>query len=416
IGTTDNVNFKIRTKNNVRMTITAGGNVGIGTSAPASKLDVKGIITGFDSYFGKNYPISAGTSGASYSSVGYGLTFTDTTANYRYRINGDFSSMLSFRSGGFDFNTAPFGTVGSVIPYSTAMVILQNGNVGIGISAPSTKLYVKGIPSSPAAPVVLIENPGNSSFSHGVFINAGSNTASGATFVLFGRPDGTNIGSIRQNSATAVGYFTTSDKRLKNIIGTSQRGLSDLMKINIYDYTFKTDPQKQVLTGFMAQELYDVFPQSVSKPRENNEPAEKNPWMVDYGSVTPLIIRSVQEQQQIINDLQKQNAEMKSRLDKFENALELQTQKSKTISSEINNEFQIIPNPATGSISIHFENASSKGMQLIIFDAQGKTVKSVPVNGSETQISISEFANGNYFVQLLEGNILLRVQKMTVNK
>ncbi|MEO8149617.1 MAG: hypothetical protein ABI723_18405, partial [Bacteroidia bacterium] len=31
IGTTDNVNFKIRTKNNVRITVTAGGNVGIGT-------------------------------------------------------------------------------------------------------------------------------------------------------------------------------------------------------------------------------------------------------------------------------------------------------------------------------------------------------------------------------------------------
>src|SRR5437773_8366529 len=83
------------------------------------------------------------------------------------------------------------------------------------------------------------------------------------------------------------------------------------MKINIYDYTFKSDPEKKVLTGFMAQELYEVFPQSVSKPRENNEPAEKNPWMVDYGSVTPLIIKSVQEQQQMIDELKKSNDELK---------------------------------------------------------------------------------------------------------
>jgi hypothetical protein len=119
------------------------------------------------------------------------------------------------------------------------------------------------------------------------------------------RPDGTQIGKIEQINATTVFYGQSSDKRLKNIMGASQKGLSDLMKIKIYDYTFKTDPQKQVLTGFMAQELYDIFPQSVSKPRDNNEPAEKNPWMVDYGSVTPLIIKSVQEQQQMIDELKK---------------------------------------------------------------------------------------------------------------
>ena len=67
----------------------------------------------------------------------------------------------------------------------------------------------------------------------------------------------------------------------------------------------------------MAQELYEVFPQSVSKPRDNNEPAEKNPWMVDYGSVTPLIIKSVQEQQQMIDDLKKQNEKLQKQIDEL---------------------------------------------------------------------------------------------------
>jgi hypothetical protein len=86
------------------------------------------------------------------------------------------------------------------------------------------------------------------------------------------------------------------------------------MKIKIYDYSFKSDPNKKVVTGLMAQELYDVFPQSVSKPGDNDKPAEKNPWMVDYGSVTPLIIKAVQEQQEMIDELKKQIDELKALL------------------------------------------------------------------------------------------------------
>src|SRR5207244_1682298 len=73
IGTKDNVTFKIRTNNAVRMTVTNVGKIGIGTTAPKEKLDVAGTLLGYSSYFGKTYPLSAGTSGASYSSVGYGL-------------------------------------------------------------------------------------------------------------------------------------------------------------------------------------------------------------------------------------------------------------------------------------------------------------------------------------------------------
>jgi hypothetical protein len=283
----------------------ANGNVGIGIQTPASKLDVAGTIMGFDSYFGKTYPISAGTSGASYSSVGYGLTFTNTTGNYEYRLN-DFSSMLSFRSGGFDFNTAPNGTAGSVIPYTTAMAILQNGNVGIGTTAPANKFYVMDDASN--RPVAFLENTHGTKGSYGLHIKAGSNTECAAWFIVFLRPDGTQIGSVQQGvNCNTVNYLTASDKRLKNIIGVSPKGLPDLMKINVYDYSFKSDQEKKVETGFMAQELYDIFPQAVSKPRDNNEPVEKNPWMVDYGRVTPLIIKSVQEQQQQIELLKQQN-------------------------------------------------------------------------------------------------------------
>jgi hypothetical protein len=384
--------------------------------------------------------------------VGYGLTFTDTTANYRYRINNDFSSMISFRSGGFDFNTAPIGTAGNIIPYTTVMTILQNGNVGIGTITPAHKLSVAGIAditnvfastgdftsahagfidvqgSNAGKPVARVRNTNGGSTSDGLYITAGSTSAKGSWFINFLRPDATQIGEIEQNSATSVAYFTTSDKRLKNTIGTSQKGLSDLMKIKVYDYTFKSDPQKQVLTGFMAQELYDVFPQSVSKPRNNNEPAEKNPWMVDYGSVTPLIIKAVQEQQQLIDELKKSNDDLKNQNEDQQNQIDELKTITQTLQQTLNNLIgspaslnqkprleQNVPNPFNGTTTIGYYVPSTNSSTYINFYASsGTLLKSVKLDakGSGTiNVKSGELPAGVYqYALVIKGKVVDRKQ------
>jgi hypothetical protein len=308
IGTKDSAAFKIRTNNIVRMTINSSGNVGIGTTKPKTKFHLSGINS--LAVFG------TGTTPATYD---YWVTGNDvgsyieqvgnitTTGSDKFRIqsskSGNFADYAQFfidPNNGFSFLSSG----------------AANGNVGIGTNSPAYKFSVIAAPVV-NSPVAVIENSAGVGGSDGMYIKAGSNTGSGAYIIRFLRPDGNTIGSVFQNSATTVSFAITSDKRLKNIIGASQKGLSDLMKIKVYDYTFKSDLNKKVETGFMAQELYEIFPQAVSKPRDNNEPAEKNPWMVDYGRVTPLIIKSVQEQQQMIDELKKSNDELKKQIDEL---------------------------------------------------------------------------------------------------
>jgi len=107
-----------------RMRITSTGNVGIGTTAPLEKLDVAGKIKSTVGFVG------VASSGLSYMELGGpGGAYIDlkapSTDDYDLRI-------LSTGSGG-SFLTAGGGTV---------MTLNNSGNVGIGTTAPSTKLTV----------------------------------------------------------------------------------------------------------------------------------------------------------------------------------------------------------------------------------------------------------------------------------
>jgi hypothetical protein len=92
------------------------------------------------------------------------------------------------------------------------------------------------------------------------------------------------------------------------------------MKIQVRDYVYKADVANTLTTGFIAQELFEIFPNAVTKPDNDDKM-----WSVDYGKVTPLLVKAIQEQQaQIANlsaendTLKAQNAAILKRLDALE--------------------------------------------------------------------------------------------------
>ncbi|MEO8150904.1 MAG: hypothetical protein ABI723_24940 [Bacteroidia bacterium] len=87
IGTTDNVAFKVRTKNTVRVTVTGSGNVGIGTSTPAAKLDIAGTLKITDGSQGTGKVLQSDAAGKAHwavpvaSSSGTASTLVINTTN-----------------------------------------------------------------------------------------------------------------------------------------------------------------------------------------------------------------------------------------------------------------------------------------------------------------------------------------------
>ena len=146
---------------------------------------------------------------------------------------------------------------------------------------------------------------------------AGAAAGSGLALFLVG---GGNVGSITYNG-TGVAYNTTSDERLKENIRPSAKGLADVMKIQVSDYNYKANPGRAE-TGFIAQQLNTVFPNAVTPGGE--DPA-KNPWTVDYGRVTPVLVKAIQEQQAEavalkveVVALKAENEKLKAQAEKFD--------------------------------------------------------------------------------------------------
>ena len=191
-------------------------------------------------------------------------------------------------------------------------------NVGIGVTAPATTLHVKGVSN-----FFSNGNTRTGSFWNGTSSSDGMEIWTGGTDAYVGIQratatnlwlgktgsgglitfyvSGTNVGSITTNSTTTT-YNTTSDLRLKENITQTKYGLDTLMKMEVKDYFFKADKNKSLQTGFIAQELYKIFPQAVTV---GGDDVKNNPWMVDYSRLTPILVRSVQEQQKIIEEQNK---------------------------------------------------------------------------------------------------------------
>ena len=123
------------------------------------------------------------------------------------------------------------------------------------------------------------------------------NTTTGSTnyAALFRSNAGSQIGYINISN-TGTEYNTGSDYRLKENVRPIENGLERLNNLNPVKFDWKEDGTSS--EGFIAHEAQEVFPYAVSGEKDG-----ENLQGMDYGRITPLLVKAIQEQQTIIEDL-----------------------------------------------------------------------------------------------------------------
>ena len=145
--------INIVTAGTERMRIIANGNVGIGTSAPVTTLDVGGSLSGGQGVVGKEMLVSQ-TLNTAYNGASSGswgglmLNNNNSSTSVRTATGLHFTHGTSGVAGIVSTSTASqradirFITRGSGNAVAERVIINDDGYVGIGVSSPSNKLHV----------------------------------------------------------------------------------------------------------------------------------------------------------------------------------------------------------------------------------------------------------------------------------
>ncbi|MGA1823801.1 MAG: tail fiber domain-containing protein [bacterium] len=221
------------------------GNFGIGTTNPGEKLEVAGKIKVVSQFPEPQVTISSDAD-ALFKANADNDNFSGGRISFQFGATENNSARGSFR--GF--------TIRDVSSSQNRFFIDPAGNVGIGMTSPSSKLHVAG-------------------------------------------------------DALANNWNTSSDKRLKKNVTPIENALTKVSALNGVMFEWRTEeyPEKKLDEGkgigLIAQEVEEVLPEVVSEDAEGYK-------SIDYSKLTPLLIEAIKVQQAYIEAVKVENETLKT--------------------------------------------------------------------------------------------------------
>jgi hypothetical protein len=313
-------NIVMRTAGTERFRINADGKMGMGTSSPSAMFHIQnGNTTGptdpANNTLPSIYLFNTNSTSSSANSI-LALRTTGSGGGSPY-LSFDISGIRGYSMGMDNGDADKF----KIIPNwnftglnSPILTIDTDNKVGIGTASPNTKFHIQ----STAQTSLYVES--TTSDNNGMVIfnaNTDQNWGSNWHEFLYFQKQGNALGWIgAANNGTGVSYNTSSDYRLKTDL-KNYSGLDLVNKIKTYDFAWKDNSSR--MHGVMAHELQEILPYAVSGLKDAvDENGKMKIQGVDYGRITPVLIKALQEQDVIIKDQQKQIDNLIKRLEILE--------------------------------------------------------------------------------------------------
>lgn len=310
MGSFNSYPLYLRTNNSTVMTLTASGNVGIGTTSPNWSLS--GL-----------YALQIVSSSMySYSNIGglafnirYNSGWTNVATGGGSNIEGDGNSNLVFSTSSTGISAGASTTV------TERMRITSAGNLLVGGTADTTGLVGSvifpggNIGASQENPKIVYVNRYSTTTSYvhyaGNWMSPGNwgigpDTNASDTTLRIGIVSGNSLGFYFSGvyaSLKGASFPTTSDYRIKENVVNSSYGLSEVLQLRPVKYNSISqgeDGNKIIKSnfelGFIAHEVQEVIPEVVNGVKDavdiNNNPVIQS---LEYSRLTAILVKAIQE-------------------------------------------------------------------------------------------------------------------------
>jgi hypothetical protein len=274
---------------NEKMRITGAGNVGIGATSPTYKLEV--------STAGGSERIRVGT-----------LQNNNNTATFEAITSANLSTATSgwiraVYGGGLAIGTSAYTKAGgdsgnfanlSAESQTTAMHITSGGVVYVNTTTnptPTNAAPQFGVLAGAGTDAVNIKHTVNGNNTLNIWQTGTTQHAA----ISFYKGDSQDLRGNIIVSTSAVSYNTTSDYRLKENISPIVNSLDRVMQLKPSKFNWVETGEES--EGFIAHELQEIFPYAVAGEKDAIYSSTGNikPQSVDYGRITPLLVKAIQE-------------------------------------------------------------------------------------------------------------------------